>query len=121
MRFVTDIVVLVFLDASSLPGGTLVQIRVAHANVRAEPDSAAEIVAVLTQGQTLPVVDDVPYWYEVTLSDGQMAYVAKSLCKVVLEEAGENTEEEAGQPFSELYSVPAAGPAVTLPGCTPIT
>ena len=114
MRLLKNTLVLVLLFAGSLLGGTLVQIRVAHANARAEPDSAAEIVAVLTQGQTLPVVDDVPYWYEVTLSDGQMAYVAKSLCKVVLEEAGENTEERQD---SRSANSSTACPRPALPLC----
>ena len=115
------LVFLFFLLSGSLFGGTLVQVRVAHANARVEPDSGAEITAVLNRGQTLPVVEDVPYWYGVTLSDGQTAYVAKSLCRVVLAEEGENTEEETGQPLGELYSLPPAGAPVAIPDCTTTT
>ena len=100
-------------------GGTSVQIRPAHANARAEPDSQSDIVAVLDRGEIRPVVSDVPYWYEILLRNGDTAYVAKSLCKVVLQEEGENTDEEAGQPLAELYAVPAPGTPVTTPMCTP--
>jgi hypothetical protein len=120
MRLIKSFALALLLFISgSLLGGTLVQIRVAHANARVEADSGAEIAAVLNKGQTLLVVEDVPYWYGVTLSDGQTAYVAKSLCAVVLPEEGENTEEEAGQPLSELYSIPLAGAPVTIPAARP--
>ena len=109
------------LFSASLWGGASVQIRVAHANARAEPNPSAQIVAVLNSGETFSVAEDVPYWYGVTLSNGDTAYVAKSLCKVVLEEEGENTEEEAGQPMSELYAVPPVGAMVTLSNCSPTT
>lgn len=111
----------VLLFSGSLWAGTSVQIRVAHANARSEPDSSAQIVAVLNSGEAFSVVDDVPYWYGVTLGNGETGYVAKSLCKVVLDEEGENTDEEAGQPISELYALPPVGTAVTLPSCTPTT
>jgi len=121
MRLLKSILVLVLLLASVLSGGTLVQIRVAHANARSEPNSSAQVVAVLNSGEIFAVVEDVPYWYGVTLRNGDTAYVAKSLCKVALDEEGENTDEEAGQPISEFYTVPPSGPAVTLPSCTPTT
>ena len=114
-------ILLVFLLAISTLPATTVQIRVAHANARSQPASNAAIVAVLDRGAELLVVDDVPYWYRVALDNGSNAYVAKSVCRVVTEEEGENTEEEAGQPISELYAVPPLGPLVNLPNCTETT
>jgi hypothetical protein len=40
---------------------------------------------------------------------------------VVLQEENENTDEEVGQPLAELYTVPAAGSAVSLSTCAPTT
>ena len=110
-----------FFLSTSLWAGTLVQIRVEHANARDEPNSGADIIAVLDKGEIRPVVEDVPYWYGVQLRDGRTAYVAKSLCRIVAEEEGENTEEEASEPISELYAIPPVGTAVSVPGCTPVT
>src|SRR5262245_41078234 len=98
------------------------EIRVAHANARRGANSSATILAVLSKGEVLPITDDVPYWYELKLQSGRKAWVAKSLCMLVLEEEEEeNTADEIGQPLSELYALPTFGAAVTIPNCTPVT
>ncbi|HYR88496.1 MAG TPA: SH3 domain-containing protein [Terriglobia bacterium] len=98
------------------------EIRVDHANARREADSSADVIAVLSKGEVRPVVDDVPYWYEIELRNGRKAWVAKSLCTLVLnEEEEENAADEIGQPLSELYPLPAFGPSVSIPSCTPVT
>ncbi|MCI0612514.1 SH3 domain-containing protein, partial [bacterium] len=105
-----------------------VEIRVEHANARTEPSSSAPIVAVLNKGEVHLVTDDVPYWYQLELSNGQNAWVAKSLTKLVVGAAEiapvtEPEDEEAAaenlQPLNQLYALPAFGTAVSVPGCTP--
>ena len=98
------------------------EIRVAHANARKDAHSTAQILAVLSEGEVHPITDDVPYWYEIKLQNGRNAWIAKSLCALVLEEEEEeNTADEIGQPLSELYALPAFGAAATIPNCTPVT
>src|SRR6266571_2880899 len=98
------------------------EIRVNQANARRQADSSADVLAVLSKGEVRPVVDDVPYWYKIELQDGRKAWIAKSLCTLVLDkEEAENAADEIGQPLSELYALPAFGSSVTIPNCTPVT
>jgi hypothetical protein len=98
------------------------EIRVNQANARKAATSSSDIVAVLAKGEVHPIVDDVPYWYEISLNNGRKAWVAKTLCTLVLEEEEEeNTADEIGQPLSELYTLPVFGASVTIPNCTPAT
>ncbi len=96
-----------------------VKIRVAHANARQAPSSSADVVKVLNRGEVYPVVDDVPYWYGITLAPGQKAYVAKSLCTLLAETGETESGDESNQPLAELYALPPAGSTLTLPNCAP--
>jgi len=117
MRFAMRFALILALGLAAwaeLGAGVAVQVRVARANAREEPDSGAAVMAVLQRGEVRPLLDEVPYWYEIRLRNGRTAYVAKSLCRLVLEE-----EEDAGQTEAEMYAVPPAAPAVSVPGCSP--
>jgi len=111
----TLLVIILFLAALS-QAQVSVSIRVEHANARKSPSSNAEILAVLNEGDTYPVTDDVPYWYKIILQDGREAYVSKKLCKVIIEE---EDEEEISQPPDVSYEISSFDQTVSLPNCAP--
>src|SRR6267378_2363114 len=47
------------------------EISVDHANARKEANSSADVIAVLSKGEVHPVIDDVPYWYQIELHNGR--------------------------------------------------
>lgn len=46
--------------------------------VRSKPTTQSEALARLRPGETLPLVEEVPGWYRVTLPDGRTGYVSKT-------------------------------------------
>ncbi len=48
-----------------------IKVCVEHANAREAASSQADIVRVLKRGEVYPVVEDVPYWYGISLGPGQ--------------------------------------------------
>lgn len=113
------LVVFFFVLAIPVSAQTFVRIRVEHANSRVAPNSQATILAVLKRGDTFLVTGDVPYWYEVRLSDGRTAYVAKSLCEVMPPETEADSGETTGQGALSIYAIPPKGEMLTVEGCTP--
>lgn len=99
---------------------TEIKIRVEHANAREAPSPQADVVKVLNRGEVYSVVDDVPYWYGVALGPGQKAYVAKSLCTLVVESGETESGDASNESLGELYTLPAPGNTFSLPNCTPI-
>lgn len=51
-------------------------------NVRAEPKSSAEILAVLRPGDRVTQIGAVPYWYQVRLADGTEGWASKGYLRV---------------------------------------
>ncbi len=121
LRRRVSVLALVLVWSTLLAAQTFIKIRVEHANARAEPNSQAEIVAVLNRDQTFAVTSDVPYWYGIRLQNGDTAYVAKSLCSVMPEEGENESGNLTGQPLTDIYSLPPAGNTLTLPNCTTTT
>ncbi len=117
MRAAKIFLFLIICSAPCWAAVTSIRIRVEHANARKAAASDAKILAVLNKGDVYAVKGDVPYWYKIALKDGHTAYVAKSLCTVILEE--EEDEEEISQPADVSYEIPSFGQTVSLPNCTP--
>ena len=49
-----------------------------HVNIRSAPSTDAIEIGQLRPGESLPLVESVPRWYEVRLADGSTGFVAKS-------------------------------------------
>jgi uncharacterized protein YgiM (DUF1202 family) len=71
-------ILLVAGSTSSQPAPTLEPNErvVVGLNVRAEPNSNAQIVAVLRQGDRVTQIGSVPFWYRVRLENGSEGNVA---------------------------------------------
>ncbi len=91
-----------------------VAIRTAHAKARPSPAASAAAVATLHRGESFIVVDDLPYWYKITLKNGHRAYVAKSACTVVGED--DNEVQPDLPPTPEQPSLPS--PPASVGACT---
>lgn len=92
-----------------------VTVRTATAPARKTADTHAQILATLHQGESYIVRDDIPYWYQVVLHNGNKAWVRKAACTVV----GPDDVEE---PSSDTPAVQPHAPAntpVSVNGCTP--
>ncbi len=61
------------------PEPSLLFVSVARANLRQAPDLKARILAVLTKGTKLAVLEKSPQWYRVRLDDGKEGWVAESV------------------------------------------
>lgn len=115
--FVRLIICLAFL-ASLAWSQVYVEIRIAQARARSAPSSDSKIVATLKKGEAFAVIDDLPYWYAIRLTDGKKAYVAKSSCRVTLEEEPE--EEDHGEEDVILPSPSwTLAPIYKIPQCSP--
>lgn len=73
-------ILLVASSTSSQPAPTLEPNErvVAGLNVRAEPNSNAQVVAVLRQGDRVTQIGSVPFWYRVRLENGSEGWAAKA-------------------------------------------
>lgn len=85
----------------------------ASVNVRAQPNRKSVIVASITPGEIVTATNRVegevfngsPYWYQVALPDGQLAYVHVSLLKPYVEPV----QQQVDQPIEPLESAPSSG------------
>ena len=64
---------------SSERAGSILYIAVQRANFRQTPDLKARILAVLTKGTKLTVIEKSAQWYRVRLDDGKEGWVAESV------------------------------------------
>ena len=55
--------------------------------VRHEPDVTSAIVGHLNKGESAKLQGSVPFWFEVTLTDGTYGFVSKAWSQVVAEAA----------------------------------
>jgi competence protein ComEC len=75
------------MPASAAPNVTPSPRVVAAVVVRAQPTTQSEALARLRPGETLQLVDEVPGWYHVILSDGRSGYVSKTWTDLAAETA----------------------------------
>jgi hypothetical protein len=61
------------------PTTSVLFVRVQRANFRQSPDGKALILAVLTKGTKLTVLEKSAQWYRVRLDDGKEGWVAESV------------------------------------------
>lgn len=59
--------------------------------VRATPSTRAAAIAALLSGQQLTLKRDLPYWYEIELSDGTIGYVSKTWTRIDIATAQQPT------------------------------
>ncbi len=57
-------------------------------NVRHDPKGSSAVVGALRPGEAAKLEGSVPFWYEVTLSDGTRGYVSKAWSKIIPEATG---------------------------------
>ena len=65
-------------------------------NIRLGPDAASDVVGRLKQGESLPLVNGVPGWYEVQLDGDATGYISADWAFVVAASAVEVAAAEAG-------------------------
>jgi endonuclease/exonuclease/phosphatase family metal-dependent hydrolase len=61
-----------------------------HVNVRQLPTSESSIVGTLGVGENAQLLDSVPYWHKISLTDGTEGFVSKAWTEVITD-AGEIT------------------------------
>jgi hypothetical protein len=105
------------IGITSLLAQVPVAIRTANAKARKAPNSQAAVIATLHRGETFVVVDDFPYWYKITLKNGQPAYVPKSVCTVVGPDDTEPQPDVPPPPAVTSTDIPSQ--PSTVDGCTP--
>ncbi len=65
--------------ARERPATSVLLVGVQRANLRQSPDVKARILAVLTKGTKLTVLEKSAQWYRVRLDDGKEGWVAESV------------------------------------------
>ena len=89
------IIILLFLISFSQAAGELItpNDRVSnHVNVRQTPVTNSPVVGTLEPNQQAELIESVPYWYHIRLSDGIEGYASKAWT-VILSTVPENTPE----------------------------
>lgn len=91
-------------------------IRTTTTKARKAASGKSSVVATLHKGETYVVVDDVPYWYKITLRNGTEAFVRKSACTVVGADDLEPPPADAEEGKAPVSSTAASE---TIPNCMP--
>lgn len=65
-------------------------------NIRLGPDAASDVVGRLEQGESLPLVNAVPGWYEVQLEGDATGYISADWALVVADSAVNETAADSG-------------------------
>ncbi len=65
-------------------------------NIRLGPDAASDVVGRLKQGESLPLVNAMPGWYEVQLEGDATGYISADWSLVVAASAVDETAADAG-------------------------
>jgi hypothetical protein len=92
-----------------------VQIRTNNVKARTLPSTKSPVVATLHAGDVFVIKDDKPYWYEIALRDGKLAWVRKASCTVV----DTAPSDDSGDISNPPPSLPSPNnPPVTPPSCT---
>ena len=74
-----------------------VKVKVQMANVRSEPDAAAELVARVPEGTLLGVTSHAGNWYEVNMNDQSGKAIAGFIRDTVVDVVGGEEEEEENE------------------------
>lgn len=109
-------VFLILFCALALSAQVSVTVRTSTAPARKSPDTHAKILATLHEGESFIVKDDVPYWYQIVLRNGNKAWVRKAACTVI----GPDDVEEPSPDTPPALPPTPTGPPVTPPSCTPM-
>lgn len=91
-----------------------VQIRTDNVKARTLPQPNASVLATLHAGDVFVIKNDKPYWYEIVLHNGKLAWVRKASCTVV----DTAPSDDSGDISNPPASVPSPNnPPVSSPSC----
>ena len=94
-----------------------VQIRTNNVRARQAPSTNAAVLATLHKGEVFVIRDDRPYWYQISLRNGKLAWVSKSLCTVVDPTGSQDSPDNT--PPTPVTT--PNNPPVTVGSCTEIS